>query len=85
VSMLSRSQSDAAGGQCPADALDGGTPRSDPDAGVTGPRQTAQGFDAVRLCGVLSTEVVANGLDGGACSAKCTGCGVRYQLRGDRR
>jgi hypothetical protein len=85
VSMLSRSQSDAVGGQCPSDALDGGTPGIDPDAGIAGPRQTAQGFDAVRLCGVLRSEVVATGLDGGACSAKCNGCGVRYQLRGDRR
>ncbi len=85
VAMLSRSQSDAVGGQCPPNALDGGVPLPN-DAGVTGPQETAQGFDAVRLCGELTTVVVADGLpDGGPCEAKCSGCPVRYQLRGERR
>lgn len=85
VAVLSRSQSDALGGACPQNPLDGGVPAPD-DAGITGPRQTDQGFDAVRLCGVLATEVVALGTsDGGACEAKCGACTARYQLRGDRR
>ncbi len=86
VAVLSRSQADALGGQCPEAPLDGGVPVPSGDAGVTGPQQTSRGFDAVRLCGELTTRVVAAGLsDGGACDAKCDGCTVRYQLRGDRR
>lgn len=84
-SMFSRSQGDAVGGQCPDDALDGGTPLPNPDAGITGPRQTTQGFDAVRLCGRLTTVLTSIGLDGGACKSECSGCALRYQLRGDRR
>jgi hypothetical protein len=85
VAVLSRSQTERLGGQCPADALDGGVPAPD-DAGLTGPRQTAQGFDAVRLCGTLSTAVVAQGLpDGGACDPRCSACTTAFQLRGDRR
>lgn len=85
VAVLSRSQIEAAGGQCPPHALDGGV-ASPNDAGLTGPRQTPQGYDAVRLCGELTTLVVADGLgDGGACDPMCGGCTVRYQLRGERR
>lgn len=85
VAVLSRSQIEAAGGQCPAHALDGGVAAPD-DAGITGPRQTPQGYDAVRLCGELTTLVVADGLgDGGACDPMCGGCTVGYQLRGERR
>ena len=86
VALLSRSQFEAAGNQCPPDALDGGVAAPNPDAGISGPGPTGQGFDTVRLCGELSTLVVSDGLgDGGACEAKCSGCAVRYQLRGDRR
>lgn len=86
VAVLSRSQLDASGGRCPPDALDGGVPRPNPDAGISGPSQTPQGYDAMRLCGELSTVVIAEGLvDGGACEPKCQGCPVRYQLRGERR
>lgn len=86
VALLSRSQTEAAGGQCPANALDGGVAAPTGDGGITGPRQTPQGYDAVRLCGELTTLVVADGLvDGGACAPMCGGCTVRYQLRGERR
>ncbi len=85
VAVISRSQNEAVRGQCPEDALDGGVP-VDPDAGIERPGQNEQGYDAVRLCGELTTEVVALGLvDGGACEPECGGCTVRYQLRGDRR
>ncbi len=85
LALLSRSQDEALGGACPANALDGGVPAPD-DAGITAPVQRATGFDAVRACGVLETVVVALGeQDGGACDPKCGGCTVRYQLRGDRR
>ncbi|MFZ5443841.1 MAG: hypothetical protein ACOZQL_27805 [Myxococcota bacterium] len=85
VAVLSRSQSEALGGGCPDDALDGGVPAPN-DAGITGPRQTEQGFDAVRLCGVLATELIAvPRTDGGTCAAKCSACTTQFQLRGDRR
>lgn len=85
VAVLSRSQNSAFGGQCPADALDGGVV-ADADAGILGPGLTSQGYDAVRLCGELTTLVVADGqVDGGACDPKCGGCTVHYQLHGDRR
>lgn len=84
VAVLSRSQAGA--GECPEGALDGGVPMPDADAGIRGPQQTSSGFDAVRLCGELSTQVVADVLaDGGACEPQCAGCTVRYQLRGERR
>lgn len=85
VAVLSPSQFTATGGQCPEHSLDGGVPVN-PDAGILLPGQTAQGFDGVRLCGELTTRVVALGLvDGGACDAICDGCTMHYQLRGDRR
>lgn len=85
VAVLSISQDQAAGGICPENPLDGGV-GAFPDAGVFAPGQNAQGYDAVRVCGELTTEVVALGLaDGGACKAECSRCIVRYQLRGDRR
>lgn len=85
VAVLSISQNGAAGGACPENPLDGGVVVT-PDAGVFPPGQTLQGYDAVRVCGELTTEVVALGLaDGGACEPQCGGCIVRYSLRGDRR
>ena len=85
VAVLSRSQNEALSGQCPENATTGGVP-VDPDAGIVTPAQTGQSYDAVRLCGELTTVVVAVGrIDGGACDVGCGGCTVRYQLRGDRR
>lgn len=83
VAVLSRTQAEALGGRCP-DVIDGGVPV--PDGGVLPPGQTMQGFDAVRLCGSLTTSVVGTGTaDGGACAPKCSGCLIEYQLRGERR
>ncbi len=85
VAVLSRSQNEAVSSQCPENATTGGVP-VDPDAGILAPGQAVQSYDAVRLCGELTTVVVALGLvDGGACAPECGGCTVRYQLRGDRR
>lgn len=85
VAVLSRSQSVAAGNQCPEHPLDGGV-IVDPDAGIVVPGSTPQGFDGVLLCGELITRVIALGtVDGGACDPLCDGCSVSYQLRGDRR
>lgn len=85
VAVLSRSQSEAVGQQCPPNALDGGVPQPN-DAGIWPPQQLPLGFDAVRLCGELVTSVEADGLaDGGSCDAVCGACQVRYVLVGDRR
>lgn len=86
VAVLSRSQGEALGHRCPPDALDGGVPAPDADAGLLLPRATALGFDAVRLCGALTTRVVAEGtVDGGACEPQCGACTVRWRLTGERR
>ncbi len=85
VSVLSRSQNEAANRVCPENPLDGGV-ITKLDAGIVPPGLTTQGYDAVRLCGELTTTVVALGIaDGGACEPECSGCAVRYQLRGERR
>ncbi len=86
LAILSRSQSDALGGACPLDALDGGVPGPDAGAGVTPPGMTPLGFDAERACGALSVAVTAGPkADGGACAAACNGCRVRFTLEGVRR
>lgn len=86
VALLSRSQSDAVQSQCPPNPLDGGVPAPNPDAGLFPPAQSMSGFDSVLVCGELVTYVVAEvEEDGGACDPRCSGCRVRYQLRGDRR
>jgi hypothetical protein len=77
VALLSRSQSDALGGRCPPNPLDGGVPG--PDAGVTPPGSIGTGFDALRACGEL-VDVVRPG-DCGRCSA----CTLRYPVTGVRR
>lgn len=55
VALLSRSQSEASGNQCPEAPLDGGLPAE--DAGALPPRQRPLGFDGVRACGELWTSV----------------------------
>lgn len=83
VAVLSRSQSLAAGGQCPEHPLDGGV-MLDPDAGIVAPADSPLGFDGVLLCGEITNRVVAE-VDEEDCPAQCDGCTVRYLLRGDRR
>lgn len=91
VAVLSRSQAnklaETFGGECPRNVLDLGVVPAPNDAGISAPGQTSLGFDAVRLCGFISTEVVAdaNDEDGGACDAKCSGCFLTFQARGERR
>lgn len=87
VAVLSSSQSSALGSACPDTVLeDGGVPAPN-DAGITGPGQTALGFDAARLCGFLTTRLQSTGThaDGGDCAVDCSDCEVKYKLRGDRR
>lgn len=90
VAVLSRSQAnklaETFGGECPRNVLDLGVVPAPNDAGITAPAQTSLGFDAARLCGFISTEVVADASeDGGACEAKCSGCFLTFQARGERR
>jgi hypothetical protein len=83
--VLSRSQAEALGGACPPNPLDFGVlPSPTADGGVTLPRQTVNGFDAVRLCGEMSNEVVADA-DAGECAPECTGCFITWTVRGERR
>lgn len=85
--LLSRSQSEAVGRRCPSDVLDGGLPSaSSTDAGLTPPRQTPEGFDALYACGELTFSVHATpGENADACPASCSECVVRYTLQGERR
>jgi hypothetical protein len=84
-SILSRSQSDAVGQQCPENPLDGGTPSPDTDAGITGPQTTSSGFDGVRVCGEIETNIVFED-DAGVCPDICLArCVARYELVGVRK
>jgi hypothetical protein len=87
VAVLSRSQAEALGGVCPANPLDFGVvPMPTADGGIKLPSQTPQGFDAVRLCGEMSHEVLADMLvDGGPCPATCQNCFITSSVRGERR
>ena len=85
LALLSASQAAATGEVCPPDALDGGVPAPDADAGLTPPHTVENGFDARLACGRMRTVVRADPTDGGACPAKCDGCTVRYLLTGERR
>jgi hypothetical protein len=87
VAVLSRSQADALAGSCPANPLDFGVvPMPTADGGIVLPHQTPLGYDALRLCGEMSNEIVADGaLDGGACPDECNGCFISYTVRGERR
>lgn len=86
VALLSRSQNDAvrdrASDGCPQDALDGGLPLPDPDAGITPPGTTPSGFDAVRACGTL-TDYIYGRAQHPRCS--CEDCKLVYRLSGIRR
>lgn len=84
VALLSKSQSDALGGKCPANPLDGGVPAPN-DAGINGPGSTDKGFDSVRACGEMSDVIIATAAQGETCPEKCTACSFRYQLTGERQ
>ncbi|MCI0672697.1 MAG: hypothetical protein L0Y64_19800, partial [Myxococcaceae bacterium] len=79
VALLSASQEQAVGRRCPPDALDGGVPGPDEDAGIRPPMQTSGGFDATRACGLL-VESVQPQLD-----CTCRACTVVYRLEGSRK
>jgi hypothetical protein len=86
--LMSRSQSEAVGRACPTNPLDGGVPAPPgPDGGITGPGQTAEGFDALYACGELEFSVALQ--DAGApepdCAPGCEDCVVNYTLVGERR
>lgn len=87
VALLSRSQSDAVNG-CPALLPDGGLPALPRGDGITPPRQTMDGFDALYACGSLEFRVTFDaGVDGPdpSCPRACGECVVRYTLTGERR
>jgi len=75
VALLSASQRAATDGGCPANPLDGGVPAPD-DAGILGPGERNDAFDAPLACGVQTDEIVP----GEGC--KCTGCSLQYSLSG---
>lgn len=77
VALLSRSQNDALGGRCPAEAPWDGVPVPD-GAEIHGPGTTPTGFDAVRACGVLVDRLLPE-------ADCCTPCSVAYRVEGVRR
>jgi len=84
VALLSVSQTQAVGGGCPANPLDGGVPAPN-DAGITAPGSTPVGFDALLACGTL-TDQVALGSGAASCDAGlCVACTWRYSVSGVRR
>ncbi len=87
MSLLSKSQTEAAGGDCPANPLDGGVAVPSGESGVTGPGTTSVGgFDMLRACGEI-IDVVKAGPDAGEdpnC-ASCVGCQMRSLLKGTRQ
>jgi hypothetical protein len=83
LSIFSRSQADVVALACPGDALTGGTPAVDPDAGIRGPGQTSSGFDAVLACGTLATHIEVD--DGGTCDPSCYTCANTFTLSGRRK
>lgn len=85
VALLSRSQAMAVGLTCPDSALDGGTPRPDPDAGITPPATTKDGFDSALACGELKTQLESTETSPGSCPEVCRVCTSRFRLSGSRR
>ncbi len=83
LSLFSRSQADAVSLVCPASVLDGGTPAPDEDAGIRGPGQTPNGYDAVFTCGTLVTSFDID--DGGTCDPSCYTCTNTFTLSGRRK
>lgn len=85
VALMSKSQSDAVGGQCPPNPLDGGVPM--PGGAIVGPGQTPAGFDALYACGTMEFAVTlsAPAAPESGCAVGCDDCIVRYVLQGERR
>jgi hypothetical protein len=89
LALLSRSQSAAVGGVCPAAALDGGVPAPN-DAGILAPSLGDGGFDSILACGTLAVGYAPSS-DGGAASdgglpcGGCAACTERFALIGARR
>jgi hypothetical protein len=83
VALLSGSQADLLGSQCPLDPLDGGVPPPGTKLGdggvVQGPGTQASGFDAVMACGTLSDQWLPDAGCG------CPACTWRYSVSGLRR
>ena len=79
VAVLSKSQSDAVKGSCPANPLDGGVPA--PGGGITGPAPTANGYDAQLACGEQEDDIVP--LPDAGCS--CKPCTLVYSVSGVRQ
>ena len=76
--LLSQAENTAAMGQCPPNALDGGIEAL--DAGRPG--STANGYDALRACGVLTDTATISG----DCAAECmTPCSLSYTVTGVRK
>lgn len=71
LTLLSGSQFEALGGQCPTGALPTGP-------GIVPPSTTAAGFDAVYACGTLVDTIVA----GDDCT--CSSCAITYPTIGSR-
>jgi hypothetical protein len=85
IALLSQSQAQAYraqfpdGGTCPENALDGGIPAPDPDAGIFAPAPTTDGFDALLACGLLLENVQPK--TGPACGP----CDFAYVVEGIRQ
>jgi hypothetical protein len=82
LTLLSKSQSDAVGGNCSIH------PPFDPDAGIVRPGPSNASYDAVRACGTLeevvhASPVPADDSDAG-CKLVCEGCRLSYDVVGDR-
>lgn len=81
VALVSKSQDEKLGSSgCPDDALDGGIPAVDADAGVLAPGSTPRGFDAVRACGELLDVAVPD--PAVHCCERCT---LVYRVKGERK
>lgn len=90
VALLSRSQNDALGGNCPAEPFDGGVPLVGGDAGIEAPGSRTTGFDAIRACGELwdlvrPPEDCQLTLDDETGLPRCPECAVGYRVTGVRR
>jgi hypothetical protein len=82
LALLSASQAAALGDAgCPINALDGGLPMADEDAGITLPTRLEDGgFDAVLACGELQVIITSEGF----CDQSCYSCRQQWRVSGVR-